>query len=89
LSPGRGSVQILESISVVTLRRRARDLGVFPVVTEFEFLLSLSLDRAIFSGFAGAFWTSLARMAAMTKFELGHACPLMSLSFVVVLPLRG
>jgi uncharacterized membrane protein len=46
-------------------------------------------DPAIFSGFAAAFLASLAWMAAMTKFELSHAYPFMSLNFVVVLLLSG
>ena len=60
-----------------------------PRGAKFEFLLSLLLDLAILSGFAAAFWTPLARMAAMTGCELSHAYPLIGLNFVVVLPLRG
>ncbi|WP_028994072.1 EamA family transporter [Azonexus hydrophilus] len=54
-----------------------------------KFLLLLVFDPAIFSGFAAAFLASLAWMAAMTKFDLSHAYPFMSLNFVVVLFLSG
>ena len=49
------------------------------------FLMRLLFDPAIFSGFVAAFIASLAWMAALTKFELSHAYPFMSLNFVVVL----
>jgi len=45
--------------------------------------------HAIFSGFAAAFLASLVWMAAITKFDLSHAYPFMSLNFVVVLLLSG
>ena len=54
-----------------------------------KFLLFLVFDPYIFSGFLAAFLASLAWMAAMTKFELSHAYPFMSLNFVVVLLLSG
>ena len=54
-----------------------------------KFLILLLSDPAILSGFAAAFLASLAWMAAMTKFELSHAYPFMSLNFVVVLLLSG
>lgn len=54
-----------------------------------RFLLGLLLDPMILSGFAAAFLASLAWMAAMTKFELSHAYPFMSLNFVLVLLLSG
>jgi len=53
------------------------------------FLISLLFDPAILSGFAAAFLASLAWMAAMTRFELSHAYPFMSLNFVMVLLLSG
>lgn len=54
-----------------------------------KFLVALVFDPYIFSGFLAAFLASLAWMAAMTKFELSHAYPFMSLNFVVVLLLSG
>lgn len=54
-----------------------------------KFLFSLLFDPFILSGFSAAFLASLAWMAAMTKFELSHAYPFMSLNFVVVLLLSS
>jgi len=53
------------------------------------FLLLMFLNSWILSAFASAFLASLCWMAAMTKFELSHAYPFMSLSFVFVLVLSG
>lgn len=54
-----------------------------------QFLFKLFLDPLILSGFFAGFLASLAWMAAMTKFDLSHAYPFMSLNFVVVLLLSG
>lgn len=54
-----------------------------------QFLFRLFLDPLILSGFFAGFLASLAWMAAMTKFDLSHAYPFMSLNFVVVLLLSG
>lgn len=48
------------------------------------FMVQLFLDPWLLSGFASAFITSLFWMAAMTKFELSFAYPIMSLSFLIV-----
>ncbi len=53
------------------------------------FLTSLFLDPLILSGFVAAFLASFAWMAAMTKFDLSHAYPFMSLNFVIVLLLSN
>jgi multidrug transporter EmrE-like cation transporter len=73
------------------LKWRIRDFGSLPVdfIEKLKFLISLLFDPAVFSGFAAAFLASLAWMAAMTKFDLSHAYPFMSLNFVVVLLLSG
>lgn len=73
------------------LKWRIAKFGPLPadLFEKLKFLISLLLDPAIFSGFAAAFLASLAWMAAMTKFELSHAYPFMSLNFVVVLLLSG
>lgn len=60
-----------------------------PPLDKLRFLLLLPFDPIIFSGFAAAFFASLAWMAAMTKFELSQAYPFMSLNFVVVILLSG
>ena len=73
------------------LKWRIAHFGPLPAesLDKLKFLLGLLFDPAIFSGFAAAFLASLAWMAAMTKFDLGHAYPFMSLNFVVVLLLSG
>lgn len=73
------------------LKWRIGQFGPLPAesVDKLKFLLGLLFDPAIFSGFAAAFLASLAWMAAMTKFDLSHAYPFMSLNFVVVLLLSG
>ena len=53
------------------------------------FLLQMLFTPWILSAFLSAFVASLCWMAAMTKFELSHAYPFMSLSFVFVLALSG
>lgn len=75
----------------LVLKWRIGQYGPLPteVFEKLRFLLSLLLDPAIFSGFAAAFLASLTWMAAMTKFDLSHAYPFMSLNFVVVLLLSG
>lgn len=69
------------------LKWRISKFGPLPSdgVEKIKFLIGLLFDPAIFSGFAAAFLASLAWMAAMTKFDLSHAYPFMSLNFVVVL----
>ena len=73
------------------LKWRIAQFGPLPAesVDKLKFLLGLLFDPAIFSGFAASFLASLAWMAAMTKFDLSHAYPFMSLNFVVVLLLSG
>lgn len=73
------------------LKWRIGKFGPLPAETldKLKFLVTLLLDPAIFSGFLAAFAASLAWMAAMTKFDLSHAYPFMSLNFVVVLLLSG
>lgn len=53
-------------------------------IEKFKTLLVLIFDPLIFSGLAAAFLAGLAWMAAMTRFQLSHAYPFMSLTFVIV-----
>jgi len=73
------------------LKWRIGRFGPLPTDTfeKLKFLILLLFDPAIFSGFAAAFVASLAWMAAMTKFDLSHAYPFMSLNFVIVVLLSG
>lgn len=69
------------------LKARVVEHGPLPAdpVSKVKFLFSLFLDPYILSGIAAAFLASLAWMAAMTKFDLSHAYPFMSLNFAIVL----
>jgi len=73
------------------LKWRISEYGRFPedFSGKAKFLATLLLDPGILSGFAAGFLASLAWMAAMSKFDLSHAYPFMSLNFVVVLVLGG
>jgi multidrug transporter EmrE-like cation transporter len=75
----------------LVLKWRVGQRGSFPSSTKqkIAFLMGLVFDPAVLSGFAAAFLASLAWMAAMTKFELSHAYPFMSLNFVMVLLLSA
>jgi multidrug transporter EmrE-like cation transporter len=68
------------------LKYRIAMHGIMPenIFPKLLFLLKLFLDPLIFSGFFSAFLASLCWMAAMTKFELSHAYPFMSLAYVLV-----
>ncbi|UYO44980.1 EamA family transporter [Rhodopseudomonas palustris] len=73
------------------LKTRISTYGALPTNLDEKlwYLVRLLFDPLIFSGFAAAFLASFAWMAAMTKFDLSHAYPFMSLNFVVVLLLSG
>ncbi|MEQ7050298.1 EamA family transporter [Paenibacillaceae sp. P-4] len=49
-----------------------------------SYMLHLLIDPLILSGFLSAFIASFFWMAALTKFDISHAYPFMSLSFVLV-----
>jgi len=73
------------------IKWRIAQFGPLPVdfTEKLKFIFGLLFDPFIFTGFASAFLASLAWMAAMTKFDLSHAYPFMSLNFVVVLLLSS
>ena len=73
------------------LKWRVGFYGQMPIeaLAKLKFVFGVLLDPWIISGLAAAFLASLAWIAAMTKFELSHAYPFMSLNFVVVLLLSG
>ena len=54
-----------------------------------QFLIGNLLDTWIILGFMAAFIAALAWMAALTKMELSHAYPFMSITFPVVVILSG
>ena len=75
----------------VILKWRIGNYGALPDYFQQKvlFLLRLFIDPFILSGLLAAFIASLFWMAAMTKFDLSHAYPFMSLSFILVLILSG
>lgn len=82
---------VLTVYGQIILKTRIGAHGTLPASFDEKiwFLTRLLFDPAILSGFAAAFLASFAWMAAMTKFDLSHAYPFMSLNFVVVLLLSG
>ena len=71
----------------IVIKWQASNAGPFPedFNDKLLFLLRLVFNPWVLSGLAAAFLASLAWMAAMTKFDLSHAYPFMSLAFVLVL----
>lgn len=65
--------------------------GVFPEsgAEKIVFLLQLLLNPWVISAFFAALLASVTWMAAMTKLQLSHAYPFMSLAFVLVLIFSG
>ncbi len=73
------------------LKWRVGFYGEMPVylIEKLKFVLVILLDPWVISGLAAAFLASFAWIAAMSKFELSHAYPFMSLNFVFVFLLSG
>lgn len=73
----------------LVLKWHISQAGPLPIalVDKIIFLLQQFGNVWILSGLAAAFVAALCWMAAMTRFELSYAYPLMSLSFVLVLGL--
>lgn len=75
----------------IVLKWQVIGAGEFPAAAwdKILFLVRLVLNPWVISGFFAAFLASLAWMAAMTKLDLSHAYPFMSLNFVFVIILSG
>lgn len=75
----------------LVLKWHISQAGPLPIalVDKIIFLLQQFGNIWILSGLAAAFVAALCWMAAMTRFELSYAYPLMSLSFVLVLGLSA
>jgi multidrug transporter EmrE-like cation transporter len=60
------------------LKWRINDFGTLPdgILEKIQFLFNLLLDPWVFSGFISAFVASFFWMAAMTKFDVSHAYPI-------------
>ena len=75
----------------IVLKWQVIGAGEFPATAwdKILFLARLILYPWVISGFFSAFLASLAWMAAMTKLDLSHAYPFMSLNFVFVIILSS
>ena len=75
----------------VVIKWQVLGAGAFPEATEdkLRFLFALLLNPWVISAFAAALLASVFWMAAMTKLQLSHAYPFMSLAFVLVLIFSG
>ena len=75
----------------IAIKMQVAQAGVLPQAggDKLAFLIRLLLNPWIVAAFAAAFLASVAWMGAMTKFQLSHAYPFMSLNFVIVLALSA
>jgi multidrug transporter EmrE-like cation transporter len=75
----------------LVLKWQIAGVGAMPAggIEKLVFLLQLLFNPWVFSAFVAAFLASLAWMAAMTKFDISHAYPFMSLNFVLVVLAGG
>jgi multidrug transporter EmrE-like cation transporter len=71
----------------VALKMQVAQAGPLPEAStdKLLFVLRLLLNPWVISAFGAAFLASVAWMGAMSKFQLSHAYPFMSLNFVIVL----
>jgi len=77
--------------SQLIFKWRIPKFGAFPTDSfgKLKFLIILLFDPVIFSGFIASFISLLAWWAALTKFELSYALPILSLNTVLLLILSG
>ena len=82
---------ILTVYGQLAIKWQVMNAGIFPAETpeKIFFLSRLLLNPWVISAFLAAFLASVSWMAAMTKLQLSHAYPFMSLSFILVLVLSG
>lgn len=75
----------------IAIKMQVMQAGALPDASgdKIAFLIRLLLNPWIISAFFAAFLASISWMGAMTKFQLSHAYPFMSLNFVIVLLLSG
>jgi len=73
------------------IKWQVSNAGVLPLsmADKFIFLTKLLINPWIISALFAAFIAAMSWMAAMTKFDISHAYPFMSLSFILVLILSG
>ncbi|UGQ45488.1 EamA family transporter [Massilia endophytica] len=75
----------------IAIKMQVAQAGALPAdpADKLAFLMRLLLNPWIIAAFAAAFLASVSWMGAMTKFQLSHAYPFMSLNFVIVLLLSA
>ena len=75
----------------IILKWQTMNAGPLPIefIDKIWFMCKLIINPWVISAFLAAFLASLTWMAAMTKFDLSHAYPFMSLAFIFVLVLSG
>ena len=73
------------------IKWQVNNAGAFPeqASDKLLFLFNLLLNPWIISALLAALLAALSWMAAMSKFDISHAYPFMSLSFILVLILSG
>ncbi len=82
---------ILTVYGQIAIKWQVMNAGIFPVDASDKilFLFRLLLNPWVISAFLAALLASFSWMAAMTKLQLSHAYPFMSITFVLVLVLSG
>jgi len=82
---------VLTVFGQIAIKLQVLQAGALPEAgaDKLAFLIRLLFNPWIISAFFAAFLASISWMGAMTKFQLSHAYPFMSLNFVIVLLLSG
>ena len=82
---------VLTVFGQIAIKMQVLQAGPLPVSggDKLMYLVRLLLNPWIVGAFAAALLASISRMGAMTKFQLSHAYPFMSLNFVIVLMLSA
>ena len=75
----------------IVIKWQVLNAGAFPEAPadKLQFLALLLLNPWVISAFAAALLASMSWMAAMTRLQLSHAYPFMSLAFILVLVASG
>ena len=74
-------------VGQLILKWRIQTFGTLPIqpIEKIKAILMMVLDPVVILCFIAAFLASLTWMAALTKFNLNHIYPFMSLNFVLVI----
>lgn len=82
---------VLTVFGQIAIKMQVLQAGPMPTAPDekLAFFVRLLLNPWIISAFAAAFLASISWMGAMSKFQLSHAYPFMSLNFVITLGLSA